>query len=263
MNLRPGVRWLALTCAGVLTAGAVGTLSAQEATNPFSQPADVMIGRRVFLRYCGRCHGDNAKGGIGPDLTTGRFRHGGSDEALFTTVSEGVPGTEMLPVLRNRPDQMIWQVVTYLRSLSTPADVALAGDEVAGERLFFGKGECAGCHMVSGRGGRLGPNLTAVGTSRSPDELKTDLLDPSATVRPRWWTVRVVREDGSRVQGLRIGDDTFSVRLMDEDEELWSFSKKELRSVETVESSTMPSYTDTLTASEIDDLVAYLFTRRH
>ncbi len=50
---------------------------------------------------------------------------------------------------------------------------------------------------------------------------------------------------------------------MDEDEELWSFSKKELRSVETVESSTMPSYTDTLTASEIDDLVAYLFTRRH
>ena len=158
---------------------------------------------------------------------------------------------------------MIWQVVTYLRSLSTPADVALAGDEAAGERLFFGKGDCVGCHMVSGRGGRLGPNLTAVGTSRSPDELKTDLLDPSATVRPRWWTVRVVREDGSRVQGLRIGDDTFSVRLMDEDEELWSFSKKELRSVETVESSTMPSYTDTLTASEIDDLVAYLFTRRH
>jgi len=247
----------------VLGVGVGRPAFAQETTNPFAEPADERIGERVFLRYCGRCHGDDAKGGIGPDLTTGQFRHGGSDEALFKVVSEGVPGTEMTAVLRNRPEQMIWQVVTYLRSLSTPADITLAGDARAGEHLFNGKGECARCHMVSGKGGRLGPDLTSVGTARSPDQLKTDLIEPSASVQPRWWTVRVVRKDGSEVEGFRIANDTFSVRLMDANEGLWSLSKKELRSIDIDDSSTMPSYAGTLTGSEIDDLVAYLFTRRN
>ena len=116
--------------------------------------------------------------------------------------------------------------------------------------------------MVAGVGGRLGPDLSAIGSERSPEELKTDLLDPDARVRPRWWTIRVVRPDGSRVEGLRIGDDMFSLRIMDQDENLWSFPKKGLRSIEVIESSTMPSYEETLAASELDDLVAYLFTRR-
>ena len=50
---------------------------------------------------------------------------------------------------------------------------------------------------------------------------------------------------------------------MDANENLWSLAKKDLRSVEVIESSTMPSYTGMLTASEVDDLVAYLFARRN
>ena len=50
--------------------------------------------------------------------------------------------------------------------------------------------------------------------------------------------------------------------FIDDEENLWSFLKKDLRSIDVIESSTMPSYADTLTASEVDDLVAYLFTRR-
>ena len=42
-----------------------------------------------------------------------------------------------------------------------------------------------------------------------------------------------------------------------------SLSDGEFTTVEVVESSTMRSYTDMLTANEIDDLVAYLSTRRH
>lgn len=260
---RYGIATATVLLTGTLSVSVVGVASAQETTNPFMEPADERIGERVFLRYCGRCHGDDAKGGVGPDLTTGQFRHGSSDGALFKVVSEGVPGTEMIAVLRNRPDQMIWQVVTYLRSLSTPADIALAGDAAAGERLFHGKGECARCHMVSGTGGRLGPDLTLVGAARSPDELKSDLLDPSTSVKPRWWTLRAVRKDGSEVEGFRIADDTFAVRIMDANENLWSLAKKDLRSVEVTESSTMPSYAGMLMASEVDDLVAYLFARRN
>ena len=252
----------ALLAIGLQLTGSTTALATQGTENPFMEPADVMIGRRMFLRYCGRCHGDNAKGGIGPDLTTGRFRHGTADEALFRVISEGVPGTEMIPVLRNRSDQAIWQVVAFVRSLSTPADLELPGNPEAGRQLFAGKGDCASCHMVAGVGGRLGPDLSAIGGSRSPEELKTDLLDPDSRVQPRWWTIRVVRPDGSRVEGLRIGDDTFSLRIMDKDENLCSFPKKGLRSIEVIESSTMPSYEETLAPSEVDDLVAYLFTRR-
>ena len=247
---------------GLLLATVPDAMAGQGVENPYTEPTDVVIGRRAFLRFCGRCHGDDAKGGIGPDLTTGRFSRGGDDASLFRVISEGVPGTEMIPVLTNRGDQAVWQVITYLRSLSTPADIDVAGNATAGRQLFTGKGECAQCHMIAGEGGRIGPNLSEIGNARSPDELRTDLLDPDARVRPRWWTMRVIRQDGSRVEGLRIGDDTFSVRIMDDEENLWSFLKKDLRSIDVIESSTMPSYADTLTASEVDDLVAYLFTRR-
>ena len=59
-----------------------------------------------------------------------------------------------------------------------------------------------------------------------------------------------------------MGEDTFTLRLMDQDENLWSFLKSEIRSYERNEESTMPSYEQTLTAGEIDDLVAYLFSLR-
>ena len=36
--------------------------------------------QKNFVKNCSACHGDNAKGGRGPDLTTGEWKHGGSDE---------------------------------------------------------------------------------------------------------------------------------------------------------------------------------------
>ena len=59
-----------------------------------------------------------------------------------------------------------------------------------------------------------------------------------------------------------MGEDTFTIRLMDQDENLWSFLKNEIRSYERIEDTTMPSAEQTLTAGEIDDLVAYLFSLR-
>ena len=53
-----------------------------------------------------------------------------------------------------------------------------------------------------------------------------------------------------------------TIRIIDKDENLWSFSKSEVRSYERIETSTMPSYEQMLTASEVDDLVAYLFSLR-
>ena len=64
------------------------------------------------------------------------------------------------------------------------------------------------------------------------------------------------------IEGLRMNEDTFTIRIMDDNESLWSFSKGQIRSFERIETSTMPSAEPTLSASEVDDLVAYLFSLR-
>ena len=81
-------------------------------------------------------------------------------------------------------------------------------------------------------------------------------------MNPRWWTLRVTKQDGTVVEGLRMGEDTFSLRLMDAQENLRSFSKIGVRSHERIKDSTMPSYAQSLTTQEVDDLVAYLFSLR-
>ena len=234
--------------------------------NPFTTRFDQRLGERIFQRQCSRCHGQDALGNDetgAPDLTTGRFANASSTAGVFDVIRNGVRGTAMLPVEPSTPDEEIWQLVTYIDSLSTsPADFDLAGNAPSGRQIYAGKGDCASCHMINSDGNRLGPDLSRVGERRRPSELKSDLVMPNAEVNPRWWTVRVTRADGSAVEGLRMGEDTFTLRLMDQDENLWSFLKSEIRSHERNEESTMPSYEQTLTAGEIDDLVAYLFSLR-
>jgi putative heme-binding domain-containing protein len=250
----------------VLVWGSLGIRAPAEAQeNPFATEVDERIGGRVFLSECGRCHGRDAKGNDetgAPDLTRGRFKSASTDQGLFQVVRDGIPGTAMVGI-GWAPEPTIWQVVAYVNSLRIdPGDYDLPGSVERGRDLFRGKGNCASCHMAQGSGGRLGPDLSAVANRRKPDELKTDLTDPDETVEPRWWTLKVTRVDGSVVEGLRMNEDTFTLRIMDAQENLWHFSKKELRSMERIETSSMPSVAETLTASEVDDLVAYLFSLR-
>ena len=249
--------------AAVYLATAPAVPHAQETTeNPFTTTLDVRMGERLFRQQCGRCHGRDAQGGeLGPDLTSG-LRNASTDAGLFKIIREGLPNTEMTGISRSATDQSVWMVTSYVNSLNDTVDVDLPGNARAGMLLFNGKGDCARCHMVSGEGGRRGPDLTHVGNRRDPDELVSDLSTPDEDVLPRWWTVRVTREDGSIVEGLRMNEDTFTLRLMDEDENLWAFSKDRVRSYERIETSIMPSVDGTLTASEVDDLVAYLFSLR-
>src|SRR5688500_1177603 len=65
-------------------------------TNPLAGDAKAIEqGRNMFRGRCAVCHGMDAKGYRGTDLTTGEWLHGGSDAQLFRTIARGVPGTEM------------------------------------------------------------------------------------------------------------------------------------------------------------------------
>lgn len=240
--------------------GSVPTLSGQEQDNPYTTGQDIQSGEQLFGRDCSRCHGLEAGGGErGPNLRTGEFQHASTDAGLFAVISDGIPNTEMVGIGRSRSEQFVWQLVAYLRSLNSEVRVEVAGNPSIGEELYGGKGNCSSCHMIDAEGGRHGPDLSTIGDRRSPDELLSDLLTPNARVQQRWWTIRVVHREGTEVEGLRMNEGTYSVRILDAEDNLWSFLKRDLRQSERTETSSMPAYGEIFTSGELEDLVAYLY----
>ena len=269
-RLKPNLRWLAIPMVMLGFSDYSSSLlfqsaQAEDAGNLYNTAVDIRMGNRYFERQCSRCHGFDAKGNdeTGAPNLTGRLRRASSDAGIFNIIREGVSGTAMLPVAADVPDATVWQLVAYINSLRyDPLSVELAGDAETGGRLFNGKADCSGCHMVNGRGGRLGPDLSRIGENKTPEDLLLSLMDPDQEVAPRWWTVRAGGADGVVREGFRMNEDSFSLRIMDTDSNLWSFQKRELKNYERLEKSTMPSYAESLSDGELDDLVAYLFSLR-
>ena len=263
-NLSTRLRLLTMAASSCLLLATSGSL-AEDAGNLYNTNFDINAGLKYFERQCSRCHGFDAKGSDetgAPDLT-GRLSRASSEVGIFNIIRTGIPGTAMLPVAADLPDAQVWQLVAYISSLSTdPANIDLPGSVANGARLFSNEGDCNSCHMIDGQGGRQGPDLSRVGERRSPEELLSDMLNPHEDVAPRWWTMRVTDRDGVVREGLRMNEDSFSLRIMDIDANLWSYPKNQIASFERLETSTMPSYTQTLSDSEVDDLVAYLFSLR-
>ncbi|MFZ0009107.1 MAG: c-type cytochrome [Steroidobacteraceae bacterium] len=71
---------------------------------------------------CDGCHGGDASGWVGPDLADGRWRYGGSDAEVFSTIYYGRP--KGMPAFGGvLGTEGVWTLVTYIRSLPAPADV--------------------------------------------------------------------------------------------------------------------------------------------
>ena len=239
--------------------------------NPLAgDPKAITDGAVLFRQECAFCHGVSARGGMrGPDLTTGSWTHGGSDADVSATITGGVPGTAMPP--NKLTDDEVWRIVSYLRSLEK-APAAVKGDARRGESLFFGATRCSSCHIVNGRGGRLGPELTTVGSSRSRAYIVESIREPGkhlSEVRglgeatQKFDTVTLATADGRTVVGVPINEDTFSVQVMDTSERVHSLEKRSLRSYRHEDRSLMPAYPENrLNATDLDDLVAYLQTLR-
>lgn len=91
-------------------------------TNPYAGSAQaVEAGKRLFVKMnCAGCHAYTGKGWMGPDLTDHYWRYGGSDDELYKTLYEGRP--QGMPAWgKTLPPDQIWQLVTYVKSLSSAA----------------------------------------------------------------------------------------------------------------------------------------------
>ena len=235
------------------------TASPGESQNPLTSAADVAEGRRIFELDCASCHGGDARGGRGPDLTRGTFRHASDDDDLFEIVRNGIQGTEM--PRRVRTDPRAWRVVAYLRSLGGTGELP-PGDPARGRELFFGSANCSTCHVVAGEGSMQGPDLTLIGYMRSTDYLRSSLQDPNSEVDPRWWSAQLTTFDGVTASGYLLANDLHTVRLLDGNNQLRAFSKERLEQFEPIKTSRMPSYDGVLVGEDFDNVIAYLASLR-
>jgi alcohol dehydrogenase (cytochrome c) len=86
--------------------------------NRRNTPEDLRAGALLFRDRCAMCHAPDASGTArAPSLVGRDFKHGESDWAVFRTIRSGVPNTAM--AAQPLPDEHIWQLVGYLRSIDT------------------------------------------------------------------------------------------------------------------------------------------------
>jgi len=236
-----------------------GLLPGQESelVQPKATPEDRAEGQRIFGTQCSYCHGPKGEGGQGAVLAVPRLPRAPDDIRLFRVIRDGIPGTKM-PASALTPSQ-IWQVVAFVRTLGRVEESKLTGDPVRGGQIYATKGGCERCHTIGGHGGGIGPDLSDIGTRQNAAQVRTSLLDPDASVPLDFLQVRVVTKDGHSFAGVRVNEDSFSIQIRDLSNQFHSFWKSELTEIsKEPKRSLMPSFRSTLSAGELDDLIAYL-----
>jgi cytochrome c oxidase cbb3-type subunit III len=92
--------------------------------NPHAGDAAVAkAGERIFSAMnCDGCHNLGGSGWVGPSLADGRWRYGGADAEVFSSIYYGRP--KGMPAFGGvLGADGVWTLVTYIRSLPLPSDV--------------------------------------------------------------------------------------------------------------------------------------------
>jgi mono/diheme cytochrome c family protein len=197
-------------------------LAAMSASPALAQPTAAREdGRRAFDARCAGCHGADAAGGErGPSLVDIREPRAPSSATLRQLIATGIPGTGM-PAFQ-MPDAELNALVAYLEVLTMPAAERPAdGDAKAGERFFSGAGQCSACHIVRGKGGILGPDLSSLARERRVPQIERGMqhLAPerrgisNREVSPPDRAVAVKLRDGRAFRGVVKYDSVFDLGL--------------------------------------------------
>jgi len=154
-------------------AGAAHDARAQAIRNPFEgQPEAIAEGKSLFVRMnCAGCHGYDAKGGMGPNLTDSYWRYGGLPVSLYRSIHDGRP--QGMPAWNPAlPPADIWKIVAWLQTLggTYPSDAEQAS--VQGDRAGDTVAPEVAATIASGASGV--PSGKSGGVAASPGEARPD-----------------------------------------------------------------------------------------
>ena len=84
---------------------------------------------KVYLEFCGGCHGPSMEGGKGGSLVDGQWRHGGDDASLLRSIREGYP-TSGMPGFADAIDEAETRaLITLIRETATRRIDPAKGEE--------------------------------------------------------------------------------------------------------------------------------------
>ena len=194
------------------------------------------------------------------------------------------------PILLDR--EKIMAVISYLQTLGGEADIEAISRfkdkipesskkkiipwippiEVAapeGEKVFFDETRdvtCSKCHVINGKGSKVGPELTGIGAVQTPQYLIESILKPSKVIVKGFETMYLITTDGMAYNGIiKSQNDEEIVMLVDEEGviEEYVFYPDEIEQMQKQDISIMPgNFSEMLTTKEFYGVISFLLNQK-
>ena len=200
-------------------------------------------------------------GGLTRALANGKLRR---PIAIAGVTLAHASGRDLAPLIVNLNKagglQPLAQNLSLQERTKLLADAQKSGNAERGREIYHRKALlCSSCHLVDNRGGKLGPDLTTVGSYMTPESLLESLLNPSSSIKQGYETVLVTTKDQSLVAGLlqrKTGD---SVLLRDTTGKITAIPNRNVAKIDVSPVSLMPpGLTSSLRRDEMVDLLKFL-----
>ncbi|MBI1249445.1 c-type cytochrome [bacterium] len=192
-------------------------------------------------------------------------------ESMEKLLSGQLPEDTRLDVLEaatafNDSPEIASLLEKYRLSLD-PADplaeyrVALSGGNFEkGRKIFFEKTEvsCVRCHRAMGTGGRVGPELDALGESKPREYLLESVVQPNAKIAKGFESILVLTVDGQTYSGVLKEETDEAVNLVDAEGKLITIPQDDIEGRKSAKSPMPEDIFKHLSKSELRDLVEFL-----
>jgi len=133
------------------------------------------------------------------------------------------------------------------------------GDPARGEAIYRrAELTCLKCHAIAGAGGQVGPSLESIGASAPADYLLDSLLEPNKAVKENYHSTVVATDDGRIITGIRVRQSDTELVLRDSEDHELSIPLDTIEEQQPARSLMPDGLTDSLTRSELVDLVRFL-----
>lgn len=279
MKIAPIAILAAVIIAGVAVTGAFAQRRAAPSgpPNPFAGNAQAIgRGEQLYNQNCTACHGINGGAGeIGPEIVhnlSGSLRGELDDNQILDVIRNGTPRTAMPAWKGKLADDDILKVGAFLHALrGTALDNPLAGDVAHGEEIFWGKGQCGSCHMLGGRGGLRGPDLTNIAAMRKSNLIADALTKANHRIygdggvhlsalppMDTYDAIHITLRDGKALDGVLLNQDSYSLQLLGNDDQLYLLDRDQVRDIVTKPPIMPTDYDKRLAPKEFADLMAFL-----
>ncbi|MBX9652799.1 HEAT repeat domain-containing protein [bacterium] len=192
-----------------------------------------------------------AEKSIKPEVAQEGLRRINASGQIFTRLSAALRKAGNLPMTeRNISPEQIRRVAEQVKQ---------SGDPHRGKLVYERKElACATCHVIRGKGGKVGPDLTSIGASAPVDYLVESLLLPSSKVKENYHSLTVITDEGKVVTGIPEKQSESEITLRLADDKTVSIAKSSIDETKQGGSLMPTDVVDALPSGDLLDLVRYL-----